>query len=44
MNLADGNYILAALLTSGALVNGVQLYQLKRMRRQLERLSADQTD
>ncbi|MGC4939823.1 hypothetical protein [Kribbella sp. DT2] len=45
MNVADGNYILAALLTAGALVNGIQLYQLRRMRRQLQRLSAeDPTD
>jgi hypothetical protein len=41
MNVADGNYTLAALLTVGALVNGVQLYQLRRMRRQLQRLSAE---
>jgi hypothetical protein len=41
MNVADGNYLLAALLTASALVNGAQLYQHRRIRRQLQRLSAE---
>ena len=42
-NLTAGEYILAALLLATALANGAQLYQLKRVRRQLQRLSAEGT-
>ncbi|MFI6675894.1 hypothetical protein [Kribbella sp. NPDC050470] len=40
VNLTAGEYILAALLLAAALADGGQLYQLKRVRRQLQRLSA----
>jgi hypothetical protein len=41
LNLTAGDYILAAFLLASALANGAQLYQLKRVRRQLQRLSAE---
>lgn len=41
MNLAAGEYVLAGLLLAAALVNSAQVYQLRRVRRQLQRLSAD---
>jgi hypothetical protein len=41
VNLTAGDYKLAALLSASALVNGAQLYEFKRVRRQLQRLSAE---
>ncbi|WP_133806129.1 hypothetical protein [Kribbella caucasensis] len=41
MNLTAGEFMLAALLLAAALVNGAQLYQLRRVGRQLQRLSPE---
>jgi hypothetical protein len=40
VNLAIGEYLLAIFLSVGALLNSAQLFQLRRTRRQLQRLSA----
>jgi hypothetical protein len=41
VNVTRGEYILAALFLTSALANAAQLHELKRARRQLQRLSAE---
>lgn len=42
MNLLAGNYGLAAVLAAAALTWGIELYQPRRLRRRLGRLSAEE--